>query len=159
MVERLHGTLNGIIAKSMDCMGNWAAIVPMALYFLRCTPNSATGLSPFVARHGWEQTTPLQVLYKNWAQTDLGEVDLQDWALMNAEKVQTLREQAIVRKKEVSSACKKAWDSKAQVREFTKGDEVYMHRAGINTKLSDSWEGPFTVENKNSPLSYLLVIE
>ena len=138
----------------MDSKGNWAAILPMALYFLRCMPNSAKILRPFVARHGWEPTTPLQVLYKSWAQTDLGEVDLQDWVLMNAEKVQALREQAVVSKKEVSSAHKKAWDSKAQVREFTKGDEVYMRKAGINTKLSESWEGPFTVEKKNSPLSY-----
>ena len=29
-----------------------------------------------------------------------------------------------------------------------------MRKAGTNTKLSESWEGPFKVERKNSPLSY-----
>ena len=87
VVERLHRMLNGVIAKSTDKKGNWAAIVPMALYFLRCMPSGATGLSPFVTRQGWEPTTPLQVLYKSWAQTDLGEVDLQEWVLSNAERV------------------------------------------------------------------------
>ena len=154
VVERLHRTLNGVIAKSIECKGNWAAIVPMALYFVRCTPNNATGMSPFVASHGWEPATPLQLLYKSWAQTDLGEVDLQEWVLCNAEKVQALRDQAVVRKQQVSRDRKKAWDRKAQVREFVKGDEVYMRKAGINTKLSESWEGPYTVVRKNSPLSY-----
>ena len=130
-MERLHRTLNGVIAKSIDKKGNWVAIVPMALYFLRCTPSSATGLSPFVARQEWEPTTPLQVLYKSWAQTDLGEVDLQEWVLTNAETVQTLREQAVVKQKEVSSARKKVWDSKAQVREFAIDDDVYMRKAGL----------------------------
>ena len=65
VVERLHRTLNGVIEKSIDSKGNWANIVPMALYFICCTHYSATGLSPFVARHGWEPTTPLQVLYKS----------------------------------------------------------------------------------------------
>ena len=150
----MHRTLNGVIAKSVDSKGNWAAIVPMALYFLRCMPNSATGLSPFVARHWWEPTTPLLVLYKSWAQTDLSAVDLEEWVLINAERVQNLRELAVVRKKTTSSERKRVWDSKAQIREFDRGDEVYMRKAGTNTKLSESCDGPFKVEKKNSPLSY-----
>ena len=35
-----------------------------------------------------------------------------------------------------------------------KGDQVYMHKSGLNTKLSESWAGPFTIVNKNSALSY-----
>ena len=31
VVERMHGTLNSIIAKSMEKKGNWAEIVPMCL--------------------------------------------------------------------------------------------------------------------------------
>ena len=65
-----------------------------------------------------------------------------------------LRDQTVVRKQQVSSDRKEAWDRKALIREFVKGDEVYMRKAGINTKLSESWEGPYTVVRKNSPLSY-----
>ena len=154
VVERLHKTLNGVIAKTIDKKGNWAAIVPMALYFLRCMPHSSTGLSPFVARQGLEPTTPLQLLYKSGTRTDLGEVDLQEWVLTNAERVQELRERAVVNQMETSRARKKLWDRKAQAREFEKGEEVYMRKAGLNTKLAESWEGPYTVTRKNSPLSY-----
>ena len=154
VVERLHRTLNGVIAKSTEGKGNWATIVPMALYFIRCTPSSTTGISPFVACHGWEPTTPLQVLYKSWVQSDLGEIDLQDCVLTNAERVQSLREKALINKQAVSKARKQDWNRKAQSREFSKGEEVYMRKVGLNTKLSESWDGPYTVVKKNSPLSY-----
>ena len=45
------------------------------------------------------------------------------------------------------------WDCRAQIREFEK---LYMREAGFNTKLCESWEGPYRIERKNSPLSYKL---
>ena len=89
MVERLHRTLNSMISKIAETKGNWASVTPMALYFIRSTPSSATGLSPFMARQGWEPVTPIQLLYKSWAQTDLGEIDLSDWVAENAERVES----------------------------------------------------------------------
>ena len=34
IVERLHGSLNSIIAKMVDKKGNWPEVVSMALYFV-----------------------------------------------------------------------------------------------------------------------------
>ena len=154
VVERMHRTLNGVIAKCVESKGNWASVVPMALYFLRCMPSTATGLSPFRVKHGWEPTTPLQILYKGWVQQDLGPVDLEEWTLLNAERVQHMRDVAVANLKGVSSERKKGWDRKSQTRVFDRGDKVYMRKAGLNTKLANSWEGPFTIERRNSPLSY-----
>jgi len=86
MVSFPHRTLNGIISKTCEKKGNWASVVPMALYFVRCSPCEATGISPFMARQGWEPTTPIQLLYKSWAQADLGDIDLEEWVLDNKEK-------------------------------------------------------------------------
>ena len=38
-IERMHRTLTSVISRCIDNKGNWATIVPMSLYFLRCTPN------------------------------------------------------------------------------------------------------------------------
>ena len=57
VVERMHCTLNSVIARCMESNGNWAQIVPMVMYFMRFMPSRATGLSPFLAKHGWEPTT------------------------------------------------------------------------------------------------------
>ena len=96
IVERLHGILNGMVAKLVEKKGNWAAVTPMALYFIRSMPCAVTGLSPFMARQGWEPVTPIQLLYKVWAQTDLGDINLTEWVTENAERVVLVREKSIL---------------------------------------------------------------
>ena len=116
MVERLHRTLNSVIAKCTEAKGNWAQIVPMPLYFVRCLPSTPTGLSPFVLKHGWEPATPLQVLYKGWVQQELGPVDLEQWFLENSDRFQRMRILAVVNMNETSEARMKVWDKGAQMR-------------------------------------------
>ena len=112
VVERFHRTLNGMVAKLVENKGNWSAVTPMALYFIRSTPCSATGLSPFMARQGWEPATPIQVLYKAWAQTDLGDVNLADWVSENAERVESAREKALISNHQVVEKRKPTWIQK-----------------------------------------------
>ena len=40
------------------------------------------------------------------------------------------------------------------MRKFSKGDKVYLRKSGMNTQLTESWAGPYTILKKNSPLSY-----
>ena len=154
VVERLHRTLNMMIAKTIESKGNWTAVTPMALYFICRTPSASTGLSPFMGKQGWEPATPIQLLYKAWGQTDLGNVDLTEWFAENAERIECVRDQAVLSKTVVADKRKTKWDSTARHREFKVGDEVLVRKPGINLKLSDSWEYPFVVCKKNSPLSY-----
>ena len=153
-MERMHGTLSSIIARCVKKKGNWAKVMPMCLYFMRCTPNRSAGVSPFLLKHGWEPVTPLQLLHKGWVQTSLGEVDLEQWVLENSERVQNLREQAVVNLRECSELRKEKWDKKAKPREFKKGDLVLMRKSEMNLKLSETWLGPYEIAKKNSPLSY-----
>ena len=154
VIERMHRTLGNIISRCTETKGNWAQVVPMSLYFLRCMPNRSTGMSPFSMKHGWEPATPLQLLYKGWVQHDLGPIDIEEWVVQNSERVQHMRETAVVQLTNTSQQRKKDWDKKAQFREFRKGEMVYLRKSGINTKLADSWAGPYKVEKRNSPLSY-----
>ena len=156
VVERPHRTLNSMVAKLIEKKGNWAAVTPLTLYFIRSTPSTTTGLSPFMARQGWELVTPIQMLYKAWAQTDLGDVNLADCVTENAERVEMAREKAVLCKTDVADKRKLTWDKSASNREFDIGDEVLVRKPGLNLKLSESWEGPFTVTKRNSPLSYAI---
>ena len=156
VVERLHRTLNAMISKIAKKKGNWVSVTPMALYFIHNTPSSATGLSPFMARHGWEPVTPIQLLYKSWAQTDLWEIELTDWVAENAEQVESARERACVTNTVIVQKRKSNWDSKAEERSFEEGEEVLVRKPGMNLKLSDSCVGPYTVTKRNSPLSYVI---
>ena len=53
-----------------------------------------------------------------------------------------------------SAIRKENWDKKTKVREFDKGDLVYMRKSDINTNLSESWAVMYHIVNRNSPLSY-----
>ena len=150
VIEMMHRTLNSIISKCTETKGNWVKIVSMALYFMRYMPNRSSGLSPFAMKHGWEPNTPLQLLYKGWVQQELGPIDLEQWVVENSERVQHMRDIAVANLTNTSEIRQKEWDRKAQIREFCKGDMVYLRKSGINTKLADSRAGPYKVERKNS---------
>ena len=154
MVERLHRTLTGIIAKTAEAKGNWAKVVPMALYFLRCTPSASTGVSPFLLTHGWEPVTPLQVLYQSWVQSDMGGVDLSQWVLENTDRLECARDVATSKQLEVIAKRKDVWDKKARPRSFCEGDLVWVRKPELDMKLRESWEGPGKVLKVNSPMSY-----
>ena len=145
VVEWLHRTLNGMVAKLVEKKGNWASVTAMALYFIRSTPYSGTGLSPFMARQGWEPATPIQVLYKAWAQTYLGDFNLEEWVSENVERVESAREKVLVYNSDTVRKRKLKSDSKAINREFLIGDKVLVRKLDMNLKLTESWEGPFSV--------------
>ena len=153
IVERLHRTLNGVIAKTIECKGDWASVLPMALFFLRCTPNSSTGISPFLLTHVWEPSNPIQ-LYKSWVDGELGGVDLSEWVLDNAERVETAREQTTLRLIENSKYRADMYNKNASDRKFLVGDKVWVRCPGLDHKLKESWAGPGTVVKVNSPCSF-----
>ena len=154
IVERLHRTLNGVIAKTIECKGDWASVLPMALFFLRCTPNSSTGISPFLLTHGWEPSNPIQLLHKSWVDGELGGVDLSEWVLDNAERVETAREQATLRLIDNSKYRADMYNKNTRDRKFLVGDKVWVRRPGLDHKLKESWAGPGTVVKVNSPCSF-----
>ena len=154
VVERLHRTLNTIITKTTEAEGNWAKVVPMALYFVRCTPSATTGISPFLATHKWEPATPLQMLYQSWVHSDLGGVDLTEWVQLNSDRIESARDRAVHNKVGVSSKRAETWNKKAKERSFEPGDLFLIRKPGLDTKLRQSWEGPGTILAKNSPLYY-----
>ena len=104
----MHGTLNAIVSRRVEKKGNWAEIVPMALYFMRYTPNRSAGVSPFLLKHGWEPTTPLQLLHKGWVKQSLGDVDLEEWVMENTVRVHNLRDKAVVSYKTCSELRKRS---------------------------------------------------
>ena len=159
IIERLHRTFNGVIAKTVQCKGDWAAVLPMALFFLRCTPPTSTGISPFLLTHGWEPANPIQLLYKAWVDSELGGVNLGEWVLDNADRVEAARQQATITLIENSRNRAKAYNERARHRELVVGDKVWVRRPGLDHKLRESWVGPGTILKQNSPVSFKVQTE
>ena len=155
VMERLHGTLKPMIVKCVGSRGNWAQVIPMVLYFMRLTPG-ASGFSPFMLSHGWEPNTPLKLLYKVWVEDEFEDIDLEEWVMRNSERVQQLRDEAVVNYSEVSRKRKEKWDKRAVERLYAIGDKVMYRVPGLDTKLADSWIGPFEVMKVLGPVTYLV---
>ena len=126
MVERLHRTLGVVLLKTTEAKGTWAKVLTLALYFLRCSPSTSTGISPFLLTHGWEPRTPLKVLYQSWVQADLGGIDLADWVLENQERVEVARDIATSTAMQALEKRAEVWNNKAIDREFLVGDSVWV---------------------------------
>ena len=154
LVERLHRTLNAVVGKIATSKGNWANAVPMALFFLRCTPSASTGLSPFLVTHGWEPTNPIQLLYQSWVKTDLGGVDLTEWILQNAGNLENARDKATCALIDNSNKRAIEYNKKTSDRSFSVGDHVWIRRPGLDHKLRESWVGPGKIVKQNSPVSF-----
>ena len=127
MVERLHRTLNAIILKTVEARGNWARVLPLTLYFIRCTPTTSTGVSPFLLTHGWEPRTPLQMLYQSWVKKDLENVDLDDWIAENQDRLESIRDKATGNQIDTIMKRQQKWNTKAHSSQQT----VSSRRQGL----------------------------
>jgi len=85
---------------------------------------------------------------------EIEELELSEFVLENSMRIEDLRDQASLRLREGGEKRKSTWDKGAKLREFVKGEEVLMRKAGLNGKLETSWSGPFRIVSKNTPLSY-----
>jgi len=120
------------------------------------TPHSSSGFSPFLLTHGWEPSTPSQVLYQAWVGKDMGDTSIEDWVNSNSERVQTLRDAAIVSYGEVSEKRKQKSDATCQVRTFDTGQSVWYRTPGLSETLEPAWQGPYVVEKALGGPSYII---
>ena len=109
-----------------------------------------------MARQGWEPATPLRLLYRVWAGQDVGNVDLDEWVVLNSERVEAIRDSTMAAKLDVAAKRKTKWDRKAKERIFSVGDKVLIRKPGMTLKLENTWVCPFLIFRVNSPLSYVV---
>ena len=83
-------------------------------------------------------------------------MNLAHWVSENAERIELAREKALVTNTDIAHKRNTERDQKAKDRMFDEGDEVLVRKPGMNLKLFDSWESPYTVTKRNSPLSYAI---
>ena len=154
--ERLHGTLIPMVQNFSNTKGSWCEVLTLALYFLRLIPSKATGMSPYLITHGWEPTSPSQILYEGWTREGLGELDVYQWVTENSERVTTLRDKVVLKQVVNSEQRKQLLDKNSSVRKLALGDQVLMRTPGLDGKLVDACEGPYPIVQILTPVMYLL---
>ena len=154
IVEHFHGTLKIMLAKCRDEGGDWPDLLPMTLFYFWMAPCASSGFSPFMLSHDWEPNMHDKLLYNTWVSPGVGNMSIEQWVWENVEKVQSMRDQASAKYREVSAVRKGKWDKHTSQREFKVGQMVWYRYPGLNEALQPSWEGPYEVKRLVGPLSY-----
>jgi len=76
--------------------------------------------------------------------------------MLNSERVEHEWEKTELQLRKTAELRKKEWDRRAKEIVLKIGDEVLLRKPGLNFILEESWERPYTVTKKNSPLSYAI---
>lgn len=155
MLERWHRVLKTVIGKSGN-LKEWDKVIPMALFASRDTPHTSTGLSPFEVMFGRHVRGPMTILKELWqAPRRITKPllqylqDLRRRAEKTVEVTAELEEQA-------KRKAKAYYDLRAREDTLESGEEVLvLHPAGPKG-ISAQWLGPYTIEERLSPVSYRL---
>ena len=156
IIERMHGTLCGMLTKATSLGLDWVRQLPFALFALRLAPSRDTGLSPFQLVYGRQVRSPLDVLYEGWVDEEYSDFDVELWTDWLGKRMKIWSEIAREKGLEASVARKKQFDKKAVRRELSVGDKVLCRIPGMIKKLNESWKGPYTVKKKLNQVDYLV---
>ncbi len=154
VVERLHGTLKPMLAKAVDNGIDWVDFLPMALFAIRQVPNRDLGFSPHFLVYGREVMGPLDLLYTSFSDSSSPRVDVEDWLVKLQDQLSLAHDLASAREAVARDKRSISYNSGASKRVLKVGDKVLMRIPGLHSSLHASWEGPYSVIDKVSPVTF-----
>ena len=158
MVERFNATLGQQLAKfCRDNQASWDEKLPMLIMAYRSAEHESTGYTPARLMNGRELRLPSNVA------TGVPPEDEESRTI--TEYVEKIKRNLIevhnhVREnlKIASGSMKQRFDAKASQAILEPGEKVWLYnprrKRGVCPKLSSDWEGPYTIVNRLSDVTY-----
>ena len=157
-LERWHACLKGMMKRSQCQLKKWDKELKYLLFAYRSTPHVVTGYAPFTLMYGRDVRGPLEILQEAWLDGDTEPALVSDWLAVVKAKLGTMSE-VVSEKERISKAKMKSYyDKSAKVRHFDPGEMVLVWKPGIHSKFGASWDGPYQVESKVSPVTYKIQV-
>ncbi len=133
VVERLHGSLKPMLAKSKTNGVDWARLLPLTLFALRQVPNVDTGMSP------------CELISYMWVDDTYRSVDVSSWVVSLSDCLKLLHDECVLKNKVCKDRAREKMNKTQSTRVFKVGNRVLMKIPGMCGSLQDSWEGPYIV--------------
>ena len=150
MVERLHRTMNSMLAKVVRAdQRNWCQLLQGVMAAYRATPHEATGFSPNILTFGRENRMPVDIVLGCPNDQNLPCSTTDDYVADLQSRLRTGYQSVRAHLGKAAEARKKQYD--VGVRSFTVkvGDWVWYfyprRRAGLSPKWQKWYEGPYLV--------------
>jgi hypothetical protein len=150
MVERANRTLADIISCYVkDNPHTWTDFLDVAAFVFNTAVHSSTGYSPFYLMYGREAREPDDLMppARNRNLTDINMIFSQQWY----DAIKIAKDRLI----EAKEKQKYYYDRTAKRVDFKIGDRIlFKQLAIVPGKFNMRWEGPYTVVEKKSNVSY-----
>ena len=153
-LERWHACLKGMLKRSGKDVKEWDRHLKYLLFAYRSTPHCTTGFSPFLLMFGREARGPLDILQESWLEGDCEKSSVFEWLTSVKAQMEELSVLVSEREQLAKVRMKNQYDKSSSPKEFVSGDMVLVWKPGIHAKMGASWDGPFQIEKKVSPVNY-----
>ncbi|KAJ8352048.1 hypothetical protein SKAU_G00235240 [Synaphobranchus kaupii] len=158
-VERANQTVINMLKKYLSVnQRDWDIKLPLILMAIRATPSRATQVSPFEMMTGRQMVLLLHLLYTPTTGSAPEAVQTTSYLEELGRHLQSIFEFARQNMKTEAIRVKSYYDRKACDREYEVGDEAFYYHFSRNQKRSKkllpSWQGPYAITDKLSPVVY-----
>ncbi|XP_078533942.1 uncharacterized protein LOC144820212 [Lissotriton helveticus] len=155
LVERYNATLKATLKKLLGLESKrWEEMLPLALFAIRCKPQSSTGYSPYELLYGRAPRTLLDMAREAWeAEPDRTRPlpEYVDNLKTHLEQIRVIVRQNLVA---AQNTQKHQYDKGTKARKFVPGDLVLLLLPSSDHKLLGQWQGPFPVLRVVTPVTY-----
>ncbi len=153
--SKVNGTLKAGLRKYLvDQDQEWHKAIPFILFSIRASPHTSTGFSPFELFLGRNPKGPLDVLKSEWTGSAGASTDVVSYVTSLYEGLRAGAAAASEMEKAAKIAMKTSYDRGSRKQVFQVGDLVLVLKPTTRVKLHGQWQGPYTVVEKLSELTY-----
>ena len=157
-VERFNATLAQSL--TMYCNANqtdWDQYIQGVLFGYRTSSSTATNESPFFLLYGRHPRLPMDVRLLPPSKLSVDNSAYRSLIVKNLAAAQKL---ASEKNSAQQNVMKTHFDKKAAPPTFKVGQKVFVHdptkKKGLTKKLSDHFQGPYTIIEQKSPVQFIL---
>ena len=157
-LERWHASLKGMLKRSEADLRYWDRHLRYLLFAYRDTPHCVTGFSPFSLLFGREVKGPLGLVHSSWLDGECEVAGTGEWLVALKQQMAEMSKVVSEREKLAKAKMKQNYDRTAKSKSFEVGELVLVRKPGLKQKLGDSWDGPYEIVEKVSPLNYKIKV-
>ncbi|XP_072087028.1 uncharacterized protein [Arachis hypogaea] len=143
--------LQGLRKKLDDSKGEWAELIPEALWSYNTTEQSSTRKTPFKLVYGSDAMIPIEVSLPNIRTTNTNETDKVEARKAKLDLIEEERNKSALDQLASKRAIARKYNRKLKPRNFTEGDLVLRKVEDVRKpqghgKLSANWEGSYRIQ-------------
>ena len=155
-LERWHACLKGMLKRAEVDLKCWDQQLKYLLFAYRDTPHCVTGYSPFSLMFGRDVKGPLDFLRMSWLDGEEDDGTVEEWLVNVKAKMCAMAEVVSDREAKAKAKMKYFHDRSATIKSFAEGEMVLVRKPVLHGKMGSTWQGPYEVEKKVSPVTYSL---